>query len=73
MEISKDLNNSREIEEINVNEYLEAEDSIQEVFKPKFGEYTINPPEMPLSYYIALLLKKRRFVVNPALHPRKAS
>ena len=66
------MNNSDEIEEINFNEYLEAEDSIQQVFKPKFGEYTINPPEMPLSYHIALLLKNRRFVVKPALHPRVA-
>ena len=43
------------------------DDSISQVFRPNFGNYTINPPLMPLSNYIARQLKKSSFVVKPSL------
>ena len=64
-EISSDFKDRVDIEKMNFEEYLEAEDSIQEVFRPNFGDYTINPPLMPLANHIALLLKKRCSVVKP--------
>ena len=69
-ETSSGLQNGVDIEKINVEEYLEPEDSISQIFKPNFGDYTINPPLMPLSNHIALLLKYRRFVVKPTLPQR---